>query len=301
MALAALLRDLHRLHHWRLTLWHGDHRWRQGSAADAAALLRWAEGQGLPCLVEQAPEPPRGEAAARQWRYGRLARAARRLGCRHVVTGHTATDRAETVLLNLARGSHRRGLGSLRAHRPLVLPGERGVGELWLCRPLLIFCRSDTARLCRTLALPVWLDPSNEDPAFRRNRVRAEVLPVLEELHPGAGRRISAQAERLAEDQDQTDDLLDLALAALAAGGEGAGGSLDRRRLAAQRPANQRRLLQRWLERRLGSGLEAESLEQLASRLRPDQGPGRLCLPDGWQLRWDSFTLSLLPPTVSDG
>lgn len=307
MVLTGLLSDLRRLHGWRLTLWHGDHRWREGSGADAAALQAWVRQQGLDCLVEQAASPPRGEEKARQWRYERLASAARRLGCQHVVTGHTATDRAETVLLNLARGSHRRGLASLRERRPLQLSGggDPGAGEregdLWLCRPLLIFCRSDTARLRRQLGLPVWLDPSNEDPAFRRNRVRAEVLPVLEALHPGAVRRISAQAERLAEEQDQTEDLLDLALETLKAETASPAAALERRRLTALRPADQRRLLQRWLVKQAGRGAEAETLELLSSRLPTDRGPGRLCLPGGWQLRWDSFTLALLPPPVPDG
>ena len=119
MALTGLLRDLRPLHGWTLHLWHGDHGWRAEAGAQAEELSAWAQRQQLPLELDRASAAPVGEAAARQWRYRCLETRARQLGCCHVVTGHTASDRAETVLLNLARGSHRRGLGSLRSSRPL--------------------------------------------------------------------------------------------------------------------------------------------------------------------------------------
>lgn len=127
MALTALLADLRRLHHWRLELWHGDHGWRAESAQQAGELQAWAKSQRLPFLLERAATAPASEAAGRQWRYACLRRQAEPRGCSHVVTGHTASDRAETLLLNLARGSHRRGLASLRPVRPLT--GEKDGGR----------------------------------------------------------------------------------------------------------------------------------------------------------------------------
>lgn len=301
MALMGLLRDLQPLHGWTLHLWHGDHGWRAESAAQAEALAAWARRQQLPLELDRAAAAPVGEAAARHWRYRCLEGLARQLGCRHVVTGHTASDRAETVLLNLARGSHRRGLGSLRSLRPLgsdpAADGPTSAGEsIWLVRPLLLFCRADTARICREQGLPVWLDGSNDDLAFSRNRLRAEVLPVLEALHPGASRRISAQAERLAEELDQAEEVLDLALDALEAAGDGGPMALTRHRLGQLAPANQRLLLQHWLQHRLGRSLGAGQLDGLLARLAPGQGPGRHDLPGGWHLRWDTRTLSLMSP-----
>ena len=120
MALTALLADLRRLYHWRLFLWHGNHRWRDEAAVQARELEAWAQQRHLPFQLEEAEPAPSGEAEARAWRYDCLRRQAQALGCRRVVTGHTASDRAETVLLNLARGSHRRGLASLQIGRAHV-------------------------------------------------------------------------------------------------------------------------------------------------------------------------------------
>lgn len=295
MAMTGLLLGLQRLHGWRLHLWHGDHRWRPESAEQAAALAAWAAGQGLAIRVELADPPPAGEARARAWRYGCLEQQARQLGCSHVLTGHTASDRAETMLFNLARGSDRRGLCSPRASRPL----GAAPGAPQLVRPLLPFSRADTARICQSLALPIWLDASNGDPRMARNRIRLEVLPVLEALHPGADRRLSALAERWGEELEGEEELLALALAAVSQPVEGpALAALARRGLTALAPANQGRLLQAWLTRHRGQPLASKSLVQLLARLAPGRGPGRMDLGDGWQLSWERSTLVLIPPDL---
>ena len=299
MALLALLHDLGRLHHWSLQLWHGDHRWRPDSSNQAAELERWTAGLGLSLHIDTW-EPaatrndlnPRSEAGARQWRYGQLEARARALGASHVVTAHTASDRAETLLLHLARGSHRRGLASLRRLRCLS-PGAQDTAPILLSRPLLTFSRADTTRLCSELELPVWIDPSNSNRRFSRNRIRAEVLPVLEELHPGACQRISAQAERLVDEVECRDALVDLALQALGASGREL--ALRRPELVQQAPATQRQLLHRWLERVTGQVLEARQLEELLPRLQAGQPPGTTALRAGWQLHWERCTLWLHP------
>ncbi len=297
MALTTLLGDLSALHGWELRLWHGDHGWRAESAAQAEGLAAWAAHQGLPFQQQRADPVPTSEAAARQWRYGCLRRQAAAIGCHHVITGHTASDRAETLLLHLARGSHRRGLASLRATRPLA-------EGCWLVRPLLLFSRQDTERICRTRSLPVWIDASNADPRFSRNRLRAEVLPVLEGLHPGATRRIAATAESLAEEEDQLDELVAIALRALTTPLDShvsgpVGSCLPRRDLLALQPANQRRLLQAWLRQNWGSTLDNSNLDQLMARIRMKRGSGRQNLANGWHLHWDGCGLTLSPPRAS--
>ena len=70
MALLGLLLGLQRLHHWELSIWHGDHRWRPGSAGQAEELMAWCREQALSACCEpwiQAAAPPMNEAAARQW------------------------------------------------------------------------------------------------------------------------------------------------------------------------------------------------------------------------------------------
>jgi tRNA(Ile)-lysidine synthase len=230
--------------------------------------------------VWREPEPT--EAAARAWRYAALAAAASSCGASHVVTGHTASDRAETLLLQLARGSHRRGLASLRPQRPLT-------AELTLVRPLLLFTRGETGEIHTQLGLPFWPDASNEDPRYSRNRLRQEVLPVLEQLHPGASRRISGVAERLAQEHDRQQQLVELALGGLNSGSH----HLNRRSLMALQAANQRLLLQAWLEQLGLPPLPADQLQTLLDRLPPNRPPGRLALPAGHRLHWDRQQLWL--------
>ena len=346
MAMTGLLRDLCGLHHWRLHLWHGDHGWRPESRQQALELQSWAESQGLPIRLERQPPlqmPGNREAVARRWRYQCLQREALRLDCRHVLTAHTASDRAETVLLHLARGSHRRGLAALRRRLPLeallegslggaiessaglsdaasscpappqeagsLPPSPRQTGieppllpapapsTIWLVRPLQLLTRRDTERICRHQGWPVWEDPSNAQLQLSRNRIRAQVLPVLEQLHPGAARRISEQAERLAAEQEQQQELLDLALIPLRTGAL----QLDRHALLQRSEAVQGLLLQHWLRGCLGRELDSRSLASLLPRLPLQRGPGRIDLAAGWQLSWRGTTLALRPPTSPAG
>jgi tRNA(Ile)-lysidine synthase len=280
MALVGLLQDLQRLHHWRLQLWHGDHQLRVNASEQAGELARWAAQQGLPLQIGIWQEPQPAEAAARTWRYAALAAAADHCGASHVVTGHTASDRAETLLLQLARGSHRRGLASLRPQRPLT-------AELTLVRPLLLFSRRETGQIHAQLGLPLWPDASNEEPRYSRNRLRQEVLPVLEQLHPGASRRISGVAERLAQEEESQQELMGLALTGLLAETPAPALALRRRALVALAPANQRRLLQHWLGRQGLNNLPAQQIDVLLGRLASGRGPGSSDLREGLRLQWD--------------
>ena len=97
------------------------------------------------------------------------------------MTGHTADDQAETVLLNLLRGASLPGLGAVR-------PGPT--------RPLLALRRAETVALCAAMDLTVVNDPSNHDPRHLRNRVRHELLPALADLVAGVA--------KIAADRDLT-------------------------------------------------------------------------------------------------
>ena len=118
--------------------------------------------------------PPLTEASAREWRYQALSKCAHHLNCSTVLTAHTQTDLAETLLFNLANGAGADGLAAMSWDRQLA-PGIR------LVRPLLTISRDETAAVCEERQLPVWVDVYNTDLRFARNRIRKMVMPIIRE------------------------------------------------------------------------------------------------------------------------
>ena len=140
------------------------------------------------------------EDAARRERYEFLGRVARELGAAHVATGHTSSDLAETVLLNITRGAGLDGLVGMRPKADWPLARERNA-DLVLVRPLLSLSRKETLAYCAASNLEPVADESNVSPEFRRNRVRNEVLPLLESFNPSIERALLGLAESVGEDQ----------------------------------------------------------------------------------------------------
>jgi tRNA(Ile)-lysidine synthase len=270
------------LHQWTLALWHGDHRWHQHSSQMATELNQWCESQGQPLRIETAPEDlPQTEADARAWRYGCLTQLANASGA-DAVTGHTASDRAETLLQQLSRGSDLAGLGSLRAVRLL---DANAPGGAQLRRPLLGFTRHETANICSDLKLPVWDDPGNQSSDFARNRIRHEVMPVLQELYPGCSLRLAATANRMAQHSDATQELTQLALQGLKEGCK-----VRRRELGRLSTAARRIILRTWILQEGATPPTAKILEKLSERLKIGEPAGRADLRNGWHLTWrDAF------------
>ena len=293
MVLLALMKGLQRLHNWSLHIWHGDHGWHTSSINTAAELRDWCSVQGMTIVVDRAGSGQVvSEAAARRWRYRQLAIAAAQLSqeqpqqpCCHILTGHTASDKAETILLNLARGTDLAGLTSLLPERSLDAAQPNGPK---LVRPLLDFSRQDTTTISRDLALPVWPDPSNINSGFRRNRIRLEVLPVLESLYPGCSCRLARLANRLLHTHSTQTALALLALRALQQN-EG----LDRRGLAAL-PINARcTVLATWLRQHQVANLNTNLLEELVDALRPGVKAGSRDLREGWRICWQGNWVQL--------
>jgi tRNA(Ile)-lysidine synthase len=218
LALLHALRALAGPRGWRLAVVTVDHGLRPGSAADAAFVADHAKAIGLPALVRTlAPadldqhRQAGPEGAARAARYGALWPAADELGCRWLATGHTLDDQAETVLLQLLRGAGPDGLAGM------AVRGGR------LLRPLLGARRAETRACCAAIGLEWREDPTNAGDGPLRNRVRQRLLPLLEELRPGATRALARTAALAADERDWLDQLVAEALATTLAGGvEGA-------------------------------------------------------------------------------
>ncbi|MGQ0831150.1 MAG: tRNA lysidine(34) synthetase TilS [Microthrixaceae bacterium] len=197
-----------------VTAIHVDHGLRPGSAREADVVAGAAERVGAAFRsVQVTVEPgPNLEARARAARYAALPP--------DVLTGHTADDQAETIVLNLLRGA---ALDGLLGYAP-----ER--------RPIRALRRGDTEAVCAALGFVPVVDPSNRDPAHRRNRVRHEILPILDEI---AERDVVGVLARQADLLRADAALLDELSAAI--------DPTDARGLSAAPVALARRAVRRWL------------------------------------------------------
>lgn len=233
-----------------VTAVHVDHGLRPESAAEAAVVADAAArvGAGFRSVRIDVAPGPNLEARARAARRAALGPDA--------ATGHTADDQAETVLINLLRGAGLDGLAGMR-------PGPR--------HPILALRRAETHALCAAAGLVPVVDASNADPAYVRNRVRLELLPLMNAI---AARDLVPVLARQAGVLRHDSDLLD-ALAAppdgpapdgaapdgTAAGSpapDGTGpGTLDARALAALPESLARRRVRAWLRTDHPPGLAA--------------------------------------------
>jgi tRNA(Ile)-lysidine synthase len=223
-----------------VTAIHVDHALRPASANEAEVVRAAADRFGARFEGRAAPvEPgPNVEARARRARYSVLPS--------DVLTGHTADDQAETIVLNLIRGA---GLDGLRG-----MPVQQ--------RPLIRVRRRETRALCDEFGLSPVADPTNDDRSLRRNRIRHDLLPLLDDI---ACRDVvevmTRQSELLADDAELLDALSE------------AVDPTDAASLRAAPAPLARRAVRRWL--RAGSDAEqhppdAATVERVLSVARGD-------------------------------
>ncbi|MGO8670878.1 MAG: tRNA lysidine(34) synthetase TilS [Capsulimonadaceae bacterium] len=242
----AMLHVLHRLKediHIGLAAAHFDHGLRgEESAAEADFVKEFCLGIGVPCHVGKADgrklKAVRGgslQAAARAERYKFLNRAADDAGAGWIATGHTQDDQAETVLLNILRGT---GLDGIRG-----IPERRGR----IVRPLLSVSRAATMSYCAEHGLAPRHDPTNDDPEhYLRNRIRIELLPLLDrEYHTGVRAALLRLSDHAVLDTDLLERLAAAALSRILVPTAGTTNRtiLDVAALAAEHPGLQRRIV----------------------------------------------------------
>ena len=169
------------------------------SDGDEAFVRAWCAARGWPCLVRrfdtQALARTRGisiEMAARELRYAWFAELLREQGFDAVAVAHNADDNAETMILNLLRGTGTRGLRGMGDHDGIV-------------RPLLDVTREEIRAWMQAHGCAWREDSTNADNTPRRNRIRNEVFPVFARINPSFVRTLAGDMRRIA----QTDDIAD--------------------------------------------------------------------------------------------
>jgi len=184
----------------RLTIGHLHHGLRPEADDDAQFVRDLAQALGLAYIESRADVAALAastgdgiEAAARAARYAWLANAAREIGARYVITAHTADDQVETILQRLLRGTGIAGLAGIPRVRLLA-------DGISLVRPWLEFCRTELQEYLSLLNQPWREDASNQSRAMTRNRLRHELLPLLERNYNPDVRAALLRVGSLADD-----------------------------------------------------------------------------------------------------
>lgn len=237
----------------RVTAYHVDHCLREGSHHEFSLVQQVCDRFGAASVslkVRIAPGPNL-EARARRARYDVLPNG--------VLTGHTADDQAETMLINLVRGAALDGLGAMRPES----------------KPILHLRRHETHALCAALALTPVIDSTNTDPAFVRNRVRAELIPLMNKI---AMRDVVPVLTRQAEFIRDDIDVLNESAQAL--------DPTDVLALQRVKPALARRSLREWLRDAGGDERHPPSSAAVARVLNVVAGNAVACeIADGYEVR----------------
>ncbi|MBD3277133.1 MAG: tRNA lysidine(34) synthetase TilS [Candidatus Aegiribacteria sp.] len=182
---------------WDVAVLHIDHRVREESGADAAFVKDMARSLGVGFICRTLESPAGGSLESyfsieRQRIYEEVSE-----GNGLVATGHTADDRAETLVMRLMEGSGLRGLGGM---------DYSGRGPVR--RPLLDFSRLQLRRYLESSGIKWLEDPTNSSDRFLRNRIRHEVIPAFEAVSPDSIAAIARSSANLAMWRDLADDLI---------------------------------------------------------------------------------------------
>lgn len=284
-----LLHYLHRLGReqgFTVAAAHLDHRMRPTAARDVAIVTDFCRANHIPLRTGVTPVYEKAEEwrltveeAGRRARYEFLAAAATELHADKIATAHHQNDQAETVLLNLLRGTGPAGLAGIPPVRDNFI------------RPLLNTPRREIEDYVAEHHIPYGDDETNFDLHYARNRLRRSLWPLLEDINPQATAHIAAAAAILRQEDAYLDGL-----AAACLPPEGA--EMDRQTLLSAPEALQGRLLRQLIDR-AGGGKKDVSAAHLRSLLALCRSGGTLPLPGGVTAVCRGDTLRLVPTAPS--
>lgn len=298
VAMASVLSALVRTGTITAAVVHVDHRLREASHDAAIGTEKIAETLRLPFhLVELDPESVNRhvgvgpEEALRRERYLALSRVARRTQADAIAVAHHERDQAETVLLHLVRGAGLHGATGMREWSTIDVPwwsSDEYPRALTVWRPFLRESWEEIEDAIQDSGLPVFTDESNDDRRYRRNAIRHDVLPMLEEISPGATVNIARFAELAGEDDDLLDRMASQRLQLQP------DKDLHRRAIVDQARAIQRRVIQQWVDRCGFDGdLTTNRIDAVCHLAERNRSGAQLDLGAGWIVRLNQGVLSL--------
>ena len=270
----ALLRGLASLGQ-RVACGHVHHGLRSDAESDLSFVQRLAQRLGVPFGARRVdaarPDGRSPEARARVLRYAALEELRVELSADWIATAHTSDDQAETVLLRAIRGTGPTGLAGIAPRSDITR----------LLRPLLTVRRADLRSYLERCGQRWREDPSNADLSIPRNRLRRQVLPLLEQIHAGAAGKLAELAELALEAREDAAPRIDAVLSQALRPAQ-AGCWLDAAPLRALVPSERRRALARVLERAgLAARVTRVHLERMERFLEQAPRSASLSLPGG--------------------
>lgn len=201
LALMMLLQELD----WNLLIAHLNHQLRPIANEEEEGVRTWSIEMGYAFISKRIDVAAYAkenaltiEEAARHCRYRFLFGEAAKSQAKAVLVAHTADDQAETVLMRLLRGAGSRGLSGMRM---VSLPNQWS-NTIPLVRPLLAIWRSQILEYLSQKGMEPFIDQSNFDLAYTRNRIRNNLLPVLEKYNPSIRKLLWQTAQLLADEEE---------------------------------------------------------------------------------------------------
>ena len=275
---------------------HLDHALREESVMDAEFVTRLCAEYGLYLTqkrvdVARVASDCKGnlEEAARDIRRNFLIETAESRSCDFIVLGHHLNDQAETFLMRLIRGSGTKGLTGMSLNDGMLL------------RPLLSFTRDEIVSYLESEGMSWREDESNRNLDFMRNRVRSQLVPMLESFNPNVTQQIATLAEQLQQDELFWSDYIDSSLASCLSLHDGIH-VLDRLQLIEMKAAVASRVVRAVLQQVRGTlrGLSYAHVNDVIKLAQAESPQAELDLPDVWVARrYDQIRFSKSRPIDS--
>ena len=198
VALLFLIKELCRMKHKNICVFHVDHSMRSTSSSDAEWVSNLCKDLNIEFFIRKATEDDLSknrhlgsEGWARNFRYSSFASMVKESGADVIVTGHNSDDQAETIIMRMLRGCSWRGLHGIKSQ--IILNFEDTKLRMW--RPILNISRAELSKFLKSFKQSWREDETNQTDLYLRNKIRHKLMPMLEEIYKGSVEHIVALGE----------------------------------------------------------------------------------------------------------